>query len=93
MTVIPQGTLRNDVSDVLRRAEAGEHFTITVAGRPVAELGPIKATGPRRFVPGDEVRALFADLPPDTTLMAQLREEFDDEDPGGAALRGAPFCG
>ena len=27
-------------SEVLRRAEAGERITITVAGRPVAELGP-----------------------------------------------------
>ena len=35
--VIPQKELRNNVADVLRRAEAGEQFTITVAGRPVAE--------------------------------------------------------
>ena len=34
--VIPQKELRNNVADVLRRAEAGEEFTITVAGRPVA---------------------------------------------------------
>ena len=27
---------------VLRRAEAGEEFTITVAGRPVAQLGPAR---------------------------------------------------
>ena len=40
MTTIPQRELRNNVSDVLRRAEQGERFTITVAGRPVAELGP-----------------------------------------------------
>jgi prevent-host-death family protein len=40
MTTIPQRELRNNVSDVLRRAESGERFTITVAGRPVAELGP-----------------------------------------------------
>ncbi len=39
-TTIPQRELRNNVSDVLRRAEQGERFTITVAGRPVAELGP-----------------------------------------------------
>ncbi|MGI8729533.1 MAG: type II toxin-antitoxin system Phd/YefM family antitoxin [Solirubrobacteraceae bacterium] len=40
MTTIPQRELRNNVSDVLRRAEQGERFTITVAGRTVAELGP-----------------------------------------------------
>ncbi len=40
MTTIPQRELRNNVSEILRRAEEGERFTITVAGRPVAELGP-----------------------------------------------------
>lgn len=40
MTTIPQRELRNNVSDVLRRAQGGERFTITVAGRPVAQLGP-----------------------------------------------------
>jgi prevent-host-death family protein len=53
MTTIPQRELRNNVSDVLRRAEAGERFTITVSGRPVAELGP-----PARKTRG----ASFADL-------------------------------
>ncbi|HWH09632.1 MAG TPA: type II toxin-antitoxin system prevent-host-death family antitoxin [Solirubrobacteraceae bacterium] len=47
MTTIPQKELRNSVGEVLRRAEAGEQFTITVAGRPVAELGP---TAKRRWV-------------------------------------------
>lgn len=40
MPTIPQRELRNNISDILRRAEEGERFTITVAGRPVAELGP-----------------------------------------------------
>ncbi len=33
--------LRNDVSAVLRRVEAGERFRVTVSGRPVAELVPL----------------------------------------------------
>ena len=41
MTTIPQKELRNNVGEVLRRAESGEQFTITVAGRPVAALGPV----------------------------------------------------
>jgi prevent-host-death family protein len=36
--------LRNRSGEVLRRAEAGEQLTITVGGRPVAQLGPV----PRR---------------------------------------------
>jgi prevent-host-death family protein len=38
---IPARDLRNDVSAVLRRVEAGETLRVTVSGRPVAELGPL----------------------------------------------------
>jgi prevent-host-death family protein len=41
VTTIPQKELRNNIGEVLRRAETGEQFTITVSGRPVAELGPL----------------------------------------------------
>lgn len=49
MDVIPQKELRNHIGEVLRRVEAGESLTVTVAGRPVAELRP---TGRRRWVGG-----------------------------------------
>lgn len=58
MTTIPQRELRNRVSDVLRRAERGEQFVITVDGRPVAELGPHR---PRRWVGRDRLRNLMAE--------------------------------
>jgi len=58
MTTIPQRELRNRVSDVLRRAEQGEQFVITVDGRPVAELGPHR---PRRCVGRDRLRGLMAE--------------------------------
>jgi prevent-host-death family protein len=38
--VIPQRQLRNQIGQVLREAEAGQTFTITVRGRAVATLGP-----------------------------------------------------
>jgi prevent-host-death family protein len=38
---IPARDLRNNVSGVLRRVEAGERVRVTVSGRPVAELGPL----------------------------------------------------
>jgi prevent-host-death family protein len=60
---IPQKELRNNVAAVLRRAEAGEAFTITVAGRPVAQLGP----APKRcWVSGPALRSVFATPAPET---------------------------
>lgn len=41
MDDVPARELRNDVSGVLRRVEAGEHLRVTVSGRPVAELVPL----------------------------------------------------
>jgi prevent-host-death family protein len=57
MARIPQRELRNSVSEVLRRAEAGEELEITVGGRPVARLTGL--AGPSRFVPVDEFLRLF----------------------------------
>lgn len=42
MPTIPQKELRNQVGEVLRRVEAGETLTVTVAGREVAELSPVR---------------------------------------------------
>jgi prevent-host-death family protein len=66
---IPQKELRNQVGEVLRRAEAGEQFTITVSGRPVAELGPVRA---RQWVPSAQLADLWA-TPPDPTLDRDLQ--------------------
>lgn len=41
MTPIAVRELRNDVSAILRRVEAGETLTVTVQGRPVAQLTPL----------------------------------------------------
>ncbi len=74
---IAQRDLRNDVSAILRRVAAGESFTVTVRGEPVAELTPIRK--PRRFVPRNEVLAIRAASPPDPELFVELREmDFDD---------------
>lgn len=63
MRVIAQKELRNDISAVLRRAEGGERFTVTVAGRPVAQLGP--AT-PRQWVCEARMRAIWTSPAPRT---------------------------
>jgi prevent-host-death family protein len=48
--------MRQNASDLVRRAEAGEHVTITVAGRPAAVLGPI---APRTWRQWDDVADLL----------------------------------
>jgi prevent-host-death family protein len=53
--VIPQRELRNNVSSVLRRVEAGETFRVTVHGREVAQLGPVTAR--LRFVSRERLLA------------------------------------
>ncbi len=41
MDDVPARDLRNQVSEILRRVQAGERLRITVSGRPVAELAPL----------------------------------------------------
>ena len=41
MSEVASRELRNHTADVLRRAAGGENITITVNGRPVAQLGPL----------------------------------------------------
>jgi prevent-host-death family protein len=72
--VIPQKELRKNVADVLRRAEAGEEFTITVAGRPAAQLGPARR---RRWVSGPDL-AKVRQTPAPETLSDDL-ERFPGE--------------
>ena len=48
--------LRQNASELVRRAEAGETLTITVSGRPAAVLGP---AGRRTWRSSDEIAALF----------------------------------
>ena len=68
MTTIQQKQLRNEVGDVLRRAEAGEEFTVTVAGRPVAKIVPLRRN---TWVPAAQLQDVLK-LPPDPTLATDL---------------------
>ena len=74
MATIPQKELRNNVGEVLRRAEAGEEITITVAGRPVAQLGPADR---RTWVNGPALDAIWR-TPKPRALSADL-EAFPGE--------------
>ena len=71
MKTIAQRELRNQSGEILRQAEAGQQFTITVDGRPVAVLGPCQK---RQWVPREEFLKILKGLPPDPTLLDEVRE-------------------
>lgn len=75
MQTIPQRELRNNSSAVLRRAEEGEEFVITVDGRPVAILGPYRK---RQWVPRDSVGQMLA-TPTDPNSLGDIRQRIDHE--------------
>jgi prevent-host-death family protein len=81
---IPARDLRNDVSGVLRRVEAGERLRVTVSGRPVAELVPLPSRQASmswdnftQHIAGARADAALADdlatLLPDTTDDVPVR--------------------
>jgi prevent-host-death family protein len=61
--------LRQQTSDLVRQAEAGDTIVVTVSTRPVAQLGPLRPNPWRRLA---DVTDLFAG-PAD-------RDWFDDRD-------------
>jgi prevent-host-death family protein len=69
---IPQRELRNNIGAVLRAAEAGETFTVTVRGRPVARLVPPGEPGrPRTDVDRATIARILA-IPVDAGLASEL---------------------
>jgi prevent-host-death family protein len=70
--------LRNHTAAVLRRVEAGEHLTVTVDRRPVAELVPLPA--PMTWVPRRRVfdGLILADSGLTADLEAALGETIDE---------------
>ncbi len=67
--------LRNRVSEVLRRVEAGERVTVTVDRRPVAELVPRSR---HRAVPIDRALDIASRHPADPGLLGDLRQLLPD---------------
>jgi prevent-host-death family protein len=72
MTTIPVRELRNDVSTVLRRVEAGETLTVTVQGRPVAQLTPLNLRP--RAMPWAIFRATMERAGADAALADELAD-------------------
>ncbi|MFP5225862.1 MAG: type II toxin-antitoxin system Phd/YefM family antitoxin [Actinomycetota bacterium] len=64
--------LRNNTRQILKRVEAGQPVTITVSGRPVAQLVPLD-TG-ITWMPRDEFVRRFADRQADPAMAQDLLE-------------------
>ena len=56
MSVVGLRELREQASELVRRAEAGEEVVVTVAGRPSVRLVPVAA---RAWRPWEEIAELF----------------------------------
>ena len=76
MTEIPLRELRNQISRVLRRVEAGERLTVTVDGRPVADLIP--HSGRRTFVSREDLIRLLEARRPSPDLRDDVRRLLPD---------------
>jgi prevent-host-death family protein len=79
---IPQRELRNDVAAILREAEAGTEFTVTVRGRAVAKLGPVNDfPEPREDVDRETLLKILRETPVDEAWAADLAEMRAAEQP------------
>lgn len=67
---IPQRELRNDVARILREVEEGARITVTVRGKPVAELVPVGSS--RQFLPRREVVKILREAPLDREFAADV---------------------
>jgi prevent-host-death family protein len=80
-TRISQRELRNDNAELMRRVEAGDSFTVTRRGEPVADLIPHQPGVPdrRRFVPAADLASILGDLPAwDAKAWAAEQAELDE---------------
>ena len=73
MTVVGLRELRQQASELVRRVEAGEEVTITVAGRPSVRMVPVAS---RAWRPYSAVAEVF-DAPADADRAAD-RDLVDD---------------
>ncbi len=81
---IPQRELRNNIGEVLREAQAGTEFTITVHGLAVARLGPPdQPLGRRVDVDAAAIARLLADTPVDQSFAEDLKGLRANETPVG----------
>jgi prevent-host-death family protein len=70
--------LRNSTASVVKEVEAGERLTLTVNGRPVADIVPhLEQRDP--WVPAAELRRILRDAPADAGLLDDLADVRGEE--------------
>lgn len=77
MKTISQRELRNDNAEVIRGVEAGESYTVTRRGVPVARLVPLGTDADLRCDRPATTRPTYADRPR-VRLDASTRELVED---------------
>jgi prevent-host-death family protein len=76
MAQVASRQLRNETRALLKRVEAGEEVTITVDGRPVAELVPLSRSD--FWLSREELVRMLRDSQADPGLSADLADLFDE---------------
>lgn len=71
--------LRNDYAQIIREIEAGETFTVTSDGRPVASLTPyVEPEGPQTWLPASRAVGGLAHLDLPADFAQALRRDLDE---------------
>ncbi len=70
MSTVGVREFRQNASEILREVEAGETATVTVAGRPVAQIVPIRA---EQWTTWERVHTVFSS-PTDPAWDAERRD-------------------
>lgn len=84
MTTVASRDLRNHTAEVLRQVSDGTRVTITVSGKPVAEIGPVRGTRPQFFSKADFIELITrhqADPGLSRDLEMLAGDTTDDLDP------------
>ncbi|MPZ64848.1 MAG: type II toxin-antitoxin system prevent-host-death family antitoxin [Pseudonocardiaceae bacterium] len=73
MSEIASRDLRNDTAGMLRRVQSGDELTVTVRGKPVAQLVPVQRSR-RRWLPRAELVQRLRIAQSDPGLRGDLAE-------------------
>lgn len=74
---IPQRELRNNVAQVLREVEAGQELRVTVRGRPIADLIPVRELP--KPTAREQVLELLESSRPDPDFATDIATALDEE--------------